>query len=265
MKRRFTLIELLIVIAIIAILASMLLPALSKARSAAHGIKCISNQKQIGLSFFLYATDFNEWSIGKSSIYGMDQNGATTPATANPWHLFLAKPSSSSGDGAPGANHALLGYLDMKIYKNNGSNLISCPVANDDVTGALNRCDYSIFSFTSNLAIFDKRGFWKIGSFRKEYIDGYGRSKAITPSRRAWFGDSYDWGNNSICLPRHPKNKGINFFFADGHASMMLRTQISNRVTKYTGTLVPGYYAAFVPSPDGRDYPFSGTDGASLW
>lgn len=56
-SKAFTLLELLMVIAIIAILSARLMPALSKAKLRTYRIRCVSDLKQTGVAFHLFATD----------------------------------------------------------------------------------------------------------------------------------------------------------------------------------------------------------------
>jgi len=60
-QRAFTLIELLVVIAIIAILAAMLLPAVARAKMHGKRVRCISNQKQLAVTWMLYVADNGDW------------------------------------------------------------------------------------------------------------------------------------------------------------------------------------------------------------
>ncbi len=76
----FTLVELLVVIGIIALLVSILLPALNKANEDARRVRCLSNQRQLVMAWQMYASD------NKGHIVG-----ANTPAyPQSPWWYWAA-------------------------------------------------------------------------------------------------------------------------------------------------------------------------------
>ncbi len=86
--KEFTLIELLIVIAIIAILASLLMPALGKARESARGIACSNNLKQLGVLCSIYESDNNDYIIGAMPPGYMDES-INMPTSQKRWYRIL--------------------------------------------------------------------------------------------------------------------------------------------------------------------------------
>ena len=65
-QRGFTLVELLVVVGIIALLVSILLPALGRARQSAQTVSCLSGFKQIGAALQVYVIDYKGWLPGPS-------------------------------------------------------------------------------------------------------------------------------------------------------------------------------------------------------
>lgn len=124
-NRGFTLIELLVVIAIIAILAAMLLPALSKAKLKAMGANCVSNQKQLGMAWQMYADE------NQGRIVGFDPSVAVSSGLA-PWRWDPAPKTPSIPPNTSNIDKQKIklqaGYQQGGLYQYAPNvNVVHCP------------------------------------------------------------------------------------------------------------------------------------------
>lgn len=95
----FTLVELLVVLGIIALLISILMPTLNKARQQAKRVQCASNLRQCGVSLLLYAQENNGWIV---PVGDWDPNsGPIDPNTGKPEGEYFSLGSNELQSGTP--------------------------------------------------------------------------------------------------------------------------------------------------------------------
>jgi len=115
----FTLVELLIVVGIIAVLVSMLLPALNKARTAAMQIQCQSNIRQIVMATLSYANFY-----GGTLPYGSIIGSATPPSD---W-LTVSERIAGKDNLNPGSDIKFGGPVFLAFNSKNRNSTWSCPL-----------------------------------------------------------------------------------------------------------------------------------------
>jgi len=130
----FTLIELLVVISIISLLVAILLPALGKARAAAHAAKCLSTQRQLGVATFMYI-DENKGRL----FYRVPLSDANAPMF---WNATLIKTYLKPGlVGGGSINEAMNQFANCEAAK-------SANMRYTDLGGSMR---YALIGFNWNL------------------------------------------------------------------------------------------------------------------
>jgi len=208
----FTLIELLVVIAIIAILASMLLPALNGARESAKGVRCGSNQKQLGTAFLLYTVDFNGFLPALNTGNGWFSfvpKGWWTNTLVNcgylptpTWNIVY----SEDYGGATGGIFSCPCVADNELRWGGGIGVVEAPQPTSGY-GFFYNVYPNLVSYTRTSQI--------ILTSDSGYVDGGIRQTSL--SFRCPLENSYNWDDPIVsqAFPRH--RGGANVIFLDGH------------------------------------------------
>ena len=248
----FTLIELLVVIAIIAVLAALLLPVLTKAKARAMGSVCMSNSRQLGLAWRLYADDnagllvnngvFNGWSIFSGSQTGQP---IETPNWVYGMMDWTASPDNTNSQLI--ANGLLFPYTrQAKMYKcpadhfrssaqaGNGfvqrvrSVSMNMFVKGNAVPGQYWLPGYAAYTRESDIRAPGPSELWVLADENPDTIND------------GWLHTSMDNPNEWNDMPGSYHNGACVFSFADGHTEMhQWRTSKACPPVAYNRTAIP--------------------------
>jgi type II secretory pathway pseudopilin PulG len=234
-----------VVVAIIAILAAMLLPALSRAKASGGRTLCLSNLKQIATGVHLYTDDFNDVLFpitNTSSNFVVNEWTAYNPlmrsyvglkAAPSPRDKLFACPADTFSDWSP---DGAMRFVSQSIH-------------------LLSRSSYSSYAFNAGNAVFQIPAPRFPGMFPG--IMGSNSSSINLPDKTVLVAefpalDSYSWHRPSPPDQRYYNNAPDMISFADGHV---------NYVRMCLGSNNPSHslqHPFIFNPPDGYDYNWSG-------
>jgi prepilin-type N-terminal cleavage/methylation domain-containing protein/prepilin-type processing-associated H-X9-DG protein len=210
-EKAFTLIEMLVVIAIIAILASLLLPALSLAKTQANNAKCASNLRQCAVALNLYLQDYNErlfWLGANPSYDGMEWFVWAGQTNGN---LIGNAQSNIFNDTDRPLNHYGLNYAT-----------VTCPM---DQGRSTDNTPYPLYEWVGNSYIFNCLGFPPFQPGRG--LDGLKSTELTNLTQTVVFACGIMVYPNDL-RGWHKKRPAGNILFADNHVGFYTATASTN-------------------------------------